>query len=144
MLYIPSGPTDPNVVFDPGFDQTAFFDYINATGLAASGGGIAPRNNFTSDWWTKFDLKITQELPGFAPDHRFAAFIYIENFGNLLNDDWGVLNEASFPRYQGIVDADIDRTAGVYIFNEFFTPTPQGRAADASLWEIRFGVNYNF
>ena len=142
LLYIPSGPSDPNVVFDPGFDQTAFFDYINASGLAAFGGGIAPRNFDKSDWWTKFDVKITQELPGFAPEHRFSAFIYIENFGNLLSDDWGVLNEASFPRYQGIVNADV--SGAVYTFNEFFTPSPQGRAADASLWELRFGVNYSF
>ena len=111
-------------------------------GLAAFGGGIAPRNFDHSDWWVKFDIKIEQELPGFAPEHRFAAFIYVENFGNLLNDDWGVLNEASFPRYQGIVDASI--SGGQYVFNEFFTPSPQGRAADASLWELRFGVSYRF
>ncbi len=154
LLYVPSGPSDPNVVFGPDFDQDAFFAYLDSSGLSKYAGSIAPRNSFTSNWWTKFDIKIEQELPGFSPDHRFAAFIFIENFGNLLNDDWGVLYEASFPRYQSVVefpntgppffnDAGIN-SQGQYLFNEFLLPDGQSRAADASLWELRFGITYRF
>ncbi|MGB5331025.1 MAG: hypothetical protein WBN05_00640, partial [Woeseiaceae bacterium] len=120
----------------------AFFQYLDSSGLSAYAGGIAPRNSFTSDWWTKFDVRIEQELPGFASEHRFAAFLVIENIGNLINDEWGVLYEADFPRYQSIVDADI--VGNQYEFNSFFTPDGQSRAADASLWEMRFGVTYRF
>ena len=154
LLYVPTGPSDSNVVFLDTFDQDAFFTYVEETGLSKYAGGIVKRNSFTSDWWTKFDIKIEQELPGFAPEHRFAAFFYIENFGNLLNDDWGVLKEASFPRFQAVVEFPDDGSffrnddgindSGQYVFKTFLTPDPQSRAADASLWEIRFGVKYNF
>ena len=152
LLYVPTGPTDQNVVFGPQFDTTAFFEYINATGLSAFAGGIAPRNYAKSSWWTKFDVRIEQELPGFSPEHRFKAFILIENFGNLLNDDWGVFYEFDFPRRQQVVefptvgfdDAGIDPVTGQYLYDRFTPPPGQSRAADASLYEIRFGVSYQF
>jgi len=29
LLYVPDGPNDPNVVYDPAFNQQAFFDFID-------------------------------------------------------------------------------------------------------------------
>jgi hypothetical protein len=146
LLYVPTGPSDPNVTFGPGFDTDAFFAYLNDTGLSGYAGGIAARNSLDSAWWHKYDIKIEQELPGFRPEHHFSAFMLIENFGNLINDDWGVLKEQSFPRNQPVVS--IDETAlhdtGVYIYESFQSPAPQARVAEASLWEIRFGVSYSF
>ena len=92
-------------VFDPGFDDAAFFALVDSVGLAR--GHTAPRNSHTGSWWTKFDFKVSQEIPGFG-DHKGSAFIIIENIGNLLNDDWGVLYEQSFPRNRPIVDATYD------------------------------------
>ncbi len=130
------------------FDQAAFFDYLAQSGLDEYAGEIAPRNSMTSSWWHKYDIRIQQELPGFAPEHRFAAFFLIENVGNLLNDDWGVLKEQGFPRNQAVVqlaDGDAGINAqGQYVYEQFFTPAPQSRVSDASLWEVRFGVSYDF
>lgn len=85
------------------------------------------RNSEQSSSWTKLDLKIEQEFPGFRPDDRASAFLVIDNLTNLINDDWGVLYEVSFPR---AVDVDDD--------------TPESRVGDASRYEIRFGVQYDF
>ncbi len=144
LLYIPTGPGDPNVSFAPTFDQQAFFDYIERSGLSQYAGEIAPRNALTSAWWQKFDVRIEQELPGFNPEHRFAGFLIIENVGNLINDDWGVLKEQSFPRNQQVVGFSLDTANNQYIYEEFFTPAPQSRVADASLWNIVVGVSYDF
>jgi len=73
-----------------------------------------------------------------------AAFLLIENVGNLLNDDWGVMNEESFPRTQAVVQIAEALQDGAYVYEQFFTPAPQPRVADASLWEVRFGVRYEF
>ncbi len=151
LLYMPTGPNDPLVVFDPGFDQQAFFEYAEANGLTGYGGGIVPRNVGNSNWWTKVDLRVSQEIPGFSRDHFANVYFTIENLGNLLNDDWGVLYERGFPRQAPIVDAsyiDVNGTPNdysddLYSFNEFI-PQTQSRSADASLWQIRFGFNYNF
>lgn len=144
LLYVPTGPSDPNVVFGAGFDQAGFFEYLSSSGLDKYAGGIAERNSLGSAWWQKYDIKIEQELPGFGEDHHFAAFMYIENVGNLLNDDWGVLNEQSFPRNLQLVGMGPINANGQYVYNSFQTPAPQARVADASLWEIRFGVKYSF
>ncbi|MGQ0835417.1 MAG: TonB-dependent receptor, partial [Gammaproteobacteria bacterium] len=144
LLYIPSGPTDPKVVFAPGFDQAAFFSYLEASGLNQYAGGIAPRNSLDGAWWHKFDLKISQELPSFVDGHKFSAFFMIENLGNLINDDWGVFNEQSFPHNLQLVEFTRNATTNQYNFNTFVTPAGQARVSDASLWEIRFGINYSF
>ena len=105
----------------------------------------------TSDWWTKFDFRVTQELPGFTSDHRANLYLVIENIGNLLNDDWGVLYERSFPRAAPIVEASYldpngtpdDYSDDVYLFENFIDQS-QSRSTRASLWSLRFGFNYNF
>ncbi|HET6630723.1 MAG TPA: TonB-dependent receptor, partial [Woeseiaceae bacterium] len=153
LLYIPTGPSDPLVRFGSvedengnlvPFDQDAFFTYLQQSGLSDFAGSIAPRNSMHSSWWHKYDIKIEQEFPGFLEGHNFGAFMIIENIGNLINDDWGVLKEQSFPRNVPVVEFEIDEATNQYIYNAFRTPAPQGRVADASLWEIRVGVNYDF
>lgn len=141
LLYVPDGLSDPNAVFADSFDTDAFFAWANSEGL--SQGKIIERNQVQSDWWTKFDIKIEQELPGFMSEHRSSIFFVIENFGNFLNDDWGVQYETSFPRAQAAVEASINDN-GQYVFEEFLDPTGQTRVSDSSLWEMRFGLKYTF
>lgn len=140
LVYIPT-ENDANVVYGPDFDLAAFNQFVEEQGLMR--GQINGRNAFNSSWWTKFDVKISQEFPGFMDGHKGSAFFVIENIGNLINDDWGVLKEVSFPRKQTIIDADIN-DQGQYVFNEFIIPQGQSTVADASLWEVRVGVKYTF
>ncbi|MDX2410960.1 MAG: TonB-dependent receptor, partial [Woeseiaceae bacterium] len=151
LMYMPTGPSDPLVVFDDDFQQDAFFDFAQANGLTKYGGQIVPRNSINGDWWTKFDVRVSQELPGFAEEHHAMIYFTIENLGNLINDDWGVLKERGFPRTAPIVEASYldpndtpwDFSDDLYSFNDF-NPQGQSRSADASLWALRFGFNYNF
>ena len=142
LLYVPTGPDDPLVVFADSFDTSAFFDFVNESGLSKYAGGIAPRNAFNSSWWGHFDLRIEQEFPGFRKDHHFAAFMVIRNFCNMINDNWCTLKEVGFPRTEGVVDMAIDN--GQYVYQEFFKPSGESRVADASLYEIRVGLKYDF
>ena len=82
------------------------------------------RNATDGSWWGKVDMKIEQKFqlgPGQA-----SAFMIIDNLTNLLNDDWGVLNEVNFPN---LVEEGDD---------------PEPRIGDASRYEIIFGVKYDF
>ena len=151
LLYMPSGPSDPKVSFDPLFDQAAFFAYAEANDLTGYGGQIVPRNSARSDWWTKFDLRVSQELPGFGKEHKANIYFTIKNVGNLLNDKWGVLYERGFPRTAAIVEAsylDVNGTPNdysddLYSFDAFI-PQGQSRVTRPSLWALRVGFNYNF
>ncbi|XOV80816.1 MAG: carboxypeptidase regulatory-like domain-containing protein [Aestuariibacter sp.] len=140
LLYVPD-ENDANVVYGPDFDLNAFNAFIESEGLTR--GQILGRNSLNSDWFTKFDVRISQELPGFAEGHKSSAFIVIENFGNLLNDDWGIMKEASFPRAQQTVRGSIN-DSGQYVYERFFNPAGVTTVADASLWEVRVGVKYKF
>ena len=144
LLYIPTGPSDPNVVFAPGFDQAAFFAYLEREGLTKYAGRIAPRNSIKGPWWHKFDLKIAQELPSFIEGHKFSAFVVIENLGNLIDDDLGVMEEQTFPHNEQLVGFSLAPGGTQYNYNTFVSPAGPSRDADASLWEIRFGLSYSF
>jgi hypothetical protein len=149
LLYVPTGLDDPNFAIGTDgdgnpFETGAFFDFLEESGLSKYAGGIAPRNEFNSKWWTKVDLRIEQELPGFMDDHKASAFFVIENLGNMLNDDWGVLYEASFPRAVTVADVEIN-DAGQYQYNSFRDiSNVQSRAGAPSLWSVRLGVEYKF
>jgi hypothetical protein len=41
------------------------------------------------DWVNSFDLRLSQELPGFFKDHKSELWLDIQNVGNLLNKEWG-------------------------------------------------------
>lgn len=137
---MPTGLDDANVVFGDDFDTDAFFAWVDSEDLDS---GTMERNSLSSDWWSKFDLRIDQELPGWRADDRLNAFFVIENLGNLLNDEWGVMYEGAFPRFQAAVDGSIDEQ-GRFVFNEFNDPAGQTRVTDASLWSARMGIRYEF
>jgi hypothetical protein len=141
LAYIPNS-ADPRVVYGDDFDVSAFNQWIESEGLEQYRGSILPRNSQRADWWIKFDAKIEQEFPGFAEGHTGSAFFVIENLGNLINDDWGILRQGSFVA-EAVVDATIN-DAGQYSYDSFIAPSIQTIQQDASLWEVRFGVNYKF
>ncbi|NQY97876.1 MAG: TonB-dependent receptor [Henriciella sp.] len=96
----------------------ADFGFFNEVEVLQPG---VERNSEESDWWTKVDLRVEQEFPGLRPQDRSSAFVVIDNLTNLINDDWGVLVEPGSPP----IDA-------------------QSRVGDASLWQVRLGVRYEF
>ncbi|TPH16485.1 TonB-dependent receptor [Litorilituus lipolyticus] len=140
LLYVPA-VNDPNVVYADGFDKEAFDAFVESEGLAR--GQIQGRNAHNADWWTTFDLKLTQELPGFSADHRGSAFIIVKNIGNMLNDDWGVMSKGSFVGNRMVEISANDQ--GQYVFEEFNDGNQEQDIQNKpSLWEIRVGVSYNF
>ena len=138
LLYVPT-ENDSKVVYGSNFDQAAFNDFIKSEGLKR--GAIMGRNSLDGGWWTKFDVRVEQQFPGFIKGHKASAYFVIENFGNMLNDDWGVLKEGSF--LQGAVESSITAN-GQYSYDSFTSPSSQSRVTDASLWEIRIGMKYDF
>ncbi len=102
------------------YDFTPFLDFepnVLEPGVA--------RNAATGSWWRKLDLRVDLEMPGFRQNDAFSAFLVIDNLTNLLNDDWGILKQHNFPRTVEL-------------------GTNEPRIGDASRYEIRFGIQYNF
>ena len=98
LLYVPTGVNDPLVSYSNAAIAQQFDSFISSTKLAKYRGMVAPRNAFTSNWITKIDLHLSQELPlPLSSKARFTVFADIENFTNLINKNWGQIREFAFP-----------------------------------------------
>ncbi len=139
LLYIPT-LTDSKVTFLTEADKTAFNAWVTAAGLEGYRGSILPRNAIEGSWWNKWDVRVEQQFPGFNVEHKGSVFFAIENVGNLLNDDWGIVREG------GAQNSAVTTTvngSGQYVY-KFNNPTAENRRIEPSLWEMRIGVKYNF
>ena len=139
LLYVPTGLDDPNVVFGPDFDTTAFYDFVEREDL---GVGFQARNAHHASWTTRFDLRLDQELPTFAEGTYAKFFFKIYNLGNLLNDEWGHVNDAQFFTIQQ-VESSLD-AQGRFVFEEFNNQQLNDLQENASLWEVRAGLEFSF
>ena len=148
LLYVPTGPNDPLFASTSfGGDaamQQEFFNYIANSELAQYAGGIAPRNGDNSRWQTMVDVRIKQELPAFDPEHRLMLTLDIENFGNLLNSDWGRVERTRYEYERAVVSAAI--VGNQY---EYFDLNNEDRIQNLevlsqSVWQIQLGLKYDF
>ena len=141
LLYVPL-ENDPNVVYDMSADEiNAFNDFIASNGLER--GEITGRNAENSDWFVKFNFKLTQELPGFMEGHKGEAFFVIDNLTNLLNDDWGVLKKGPFVG-ASMIETSLD-DQGRYVYSGFNGNNANTSVqTDASVWQMRVGLRYTF
>lgn len=145
LFYVPTDANDPNVDLSGIADEAAFFSFLDENGLNDFAGEIAPRNAFNDDWWFKVDMRISQELPGFREGDRASVFMVMENLGNFINSDWGVLRQNGFPNTAEIVDVDYDAVNNVYSYSNFDPNSNDGAVSvGASTWEFRVGARYDF
>ncbi len=163
LFYVPqadgsgqvTATSDPLVRYGSAFNLADFNSYLQRTGLIEYAGGIAPRNAFKSPDVNTIDLHIEQELPAFFPGGaRISAYAVVENFGNLLNDEWGVLQQLGFPFYSTDVvavncaAANCGTTAApvrgnFYQYNQLVQDTAS-QFVGVSVWQVKFGVRYKF
>lgn len=115
------------------FDGAAFALYGDAFFPGNDGDGVivpgTERNGFTNPSWTKLDLRISQELPGVRSQDRAEVFMVIDNLTNLINSDWGILQQTPFPNTRVRNSAGQDQPFAINA---------------ASTYEIRFGARYDF
>ena len=175
-LYIPTPGSDPRVVYSSDFDVAGFFNYVEENDIPV--GGILDPYSLTSDDWNNiWDLRFQQELPGIpgfdrlVGQIRFKLILDIENFLNLLNDDWGRFTNG--PRFgqANIVRADLISAADlaangvdgataltgdaprttcqqatdcVYRFTDFDDDPTVFTSRPNSVYEIRLTLRYDF
>jgi outer membrane receptor for ferrienterochelin and colicin len=145
LLYIPSGPGD--VLFGSEQEEAAFWQFVYSDEyLNSRRGTVAKRNEALSPWVNQFDVRIAQELPGFMSGHKSEIWLDILNIGNLLNKDWGQIEETGFPFGRGVVDyGGIDPATGKYVYR--FNEPDALRVYDdrgISRWSLQVGFRYKF
>jgi hypothetical protein len=146
LLYVPdvsAFDADPAVTYDSVATYEAFRDYVVANGLEQ--GKIVKRNSKRMSSFTKVDLHMEQELPGFMEGTRFKVFFDMENLLNALNDKWG--SYRTFSSAESIVDVTCGGapagTCPQYVYSGFREPNPS-TSSRVSLWSARLGFRVEF
>ena len=139
LLYVPSGASDPNVVFGDDFSIDEFFAFVDREGLST---GFQPRNGQHAKWTRRVDIRIDQEFPTGLGGAKGRIYFKMYNVGNILNEDWGQVWDAEFFSVQ-VVDSGLN-DAGQYVFEEFNDRSISDLIEERSLWEIRLGIGFSF
>ncbi|WP_299946670.1 TonB-dependent receptor [uncultured Microbulbifer sp.] len=146
LPYIPSGEGDSIMDFESGLSYAEIMEIARLAGVAGYAGGQVDKYSDTMPWVTTMDLAITQEMPGFLSEHRSVIYLTIDNFANLLNDDWGKVYDLEFPQ-QILFDYDVNES-GQYIYYEPFgglnTDNYERFQVEQSTWRVKLGLKYTF
>ena len=145
LLYIPKGPGD--VKFGSAAEEAAFWAYVGQDKYLQSHlGEVAQRNAARAPWVKNVDMRISQELPGFMKGHKSEIWLDILNVGNLINKDWGRIEEIPFPGSRGIVEyGGIDAATGKYVYRwNGADNTAIYDDRGISRWALQVGFRYKF
>jgi len=149
LLFVPGARGD--VSFGSQAEEDGFFDFLAANpGLARFAGQVVDRNSASSPWVNNVDLRFTQEIPGLFKGNKGVIWVDVLNVGNLIDSDWGHIDQVPFSFNRGIVDfGGIDAVTGKYVFR-FNTPDTVDRLSNqqgstqSSRWQLQLGVRYTF
>jgi hypothetical protein len=141
LFYVPKG--DGSDVILNGISQADFDSFLKQTGLDKYKGQIVPRNAFTSPWFNKIDVRVSQDLPN-PLGHRAKVMVDIENVGNLLDHKWGRASSVPFPYMAPAVDVSYDQASGKYIYSNLRNPSATTVDVFASVWRVSLGLMYDF
>ncbi|RZZ88981.1 MULTISPECIES: TonB-dependent receptor [Pseudoxanthomonas] len=160
LFYVPKGTGDVyfgkfnangTVAVDSAMEKR-FYDWLaTKPELAAYKGSYAPANAFRTGFINTFDLRLSQQIPGFFKGNKAEVWVDIQNVGNLLNKKWGNIYDYGF-----YADASVASLVGisrdgkyVYNFTGASSPTVANSDADGfnvgvSQWSLQVGLRYEF
>jgi len=156
LMYIPSKAGSGEVVFygkdaaESAANEAKFWAVVDANPeLARAKGGVVSRNNAFAKFTNSFDLRISQEVPGFSSRHKGVLTFDILNVGNLLNKRWGRIDEVAFQSAGGLARSFVNYKGldanGKYIYavtdvEDYVTRQVKGE----SQWAAQVTLRYEF
>ena len=153
LIYIPAQKGEVKFVSDA--DENAFFAFIEQDKyLKSHKGEYAGSNAVYAPWLHRFDLRVAQDFRVRVGEslNTLQLSVDILNFGNLLNNTWGipkndmsVSNNGAILKYEGKDASNVPSFSfakdkeGNYITETFATDYYYGNT-----WRLQFGVRYIF
>jgi hypothetical protein len=154
LFYVPTGIGDTtvsyNAVANPTFEAD-LDEFISSTDcLNDHRGSIVTRNNCKTSYTNVFSLRLKQEIK--FSNMAFDLMLDIENFGNLLNSDWGRVESYTSPSVVAPANVSIPVAGGPYLLEptSSYAGTPSTVvsspeiAALPSVYRIQLGVRFRF
>ncbi len=165
LLYIPNGPSDPNVVYrdtvvnnvvtrTAAQNQTDFLNYVDNLDCAKEAKGrVIERNTCSNDWYFDLDVNFSQTVPGPFKGDSLKFTVTVDNFLNLLDQNWNTFRKRQFASLINVVGTTTGTSgagvgpvdsSGRYIINSFAPDDTRDLVTSASLWRLKVGVSYKF
>ncbi|MEL6254204.1 MAG: carboxypeptidase regulatory-like domain-containing protein [Bacteroidota bacterium] len=147
LIYIPTDAEIDQMQFagtNAAAQRTALKAYIGQDEyLSDNRGTYAEKYGALSPWYGKIDLRILQDL--YLPnDQKIQLSIDVLNFGNLINDSWGVRQQATFTGLAQPIGVSVDDGNPVYSFDTSQTQTFFNDFSLLSRWQLQLGLRYEF
>ncbi|MCF6181337.1 carboxypeptidase regulatory-like domain-containing protein [Lutibacter sp.] len=142
LIYVPTTSEISQMTFS-GAGQGAAFDQFIAQDNYLSGrrGKYAERYGAVSPWRGKWDMKFIQELK-VSKDNSIQFSIDILNIGNLINSDWGLVQQPNAIQPIGV---SVDGTGNpTYTFDPSLQKSFVYSSSLLSRWQMQFGLRYIF
>ena len=153
LMYVPTGANDPLITGDAGF-LADLDEFISGEGcLNGARGGIIGRNSCETDWVNILSVRLQQEIK--FGETAVDLFLDIENFGNLINSDWGRVDSYTAP--SNVAPAIVGIDAGnpnQYVLTPSASYDPAVGASSvvpqpaiariASAYRLQLGVRFRF
>jgi hypothetical protein len=151
-LQFRSGNVD--VFFDSQTSVDTFRNIVRTFGLPT---GILPKGVLNNPDVMRFDFQLSQKVPSPIKGHTVDLTLDVQNIGNLINADWGLVKEFTDSRAGGrITNVTCATSTGTAINNTsaacpayrysnvnsgILTPTIN---PETSAWTVLFGIRYGF
>ena len=148
LIYIPTSSEIGQMTFSGGqADADGFNNYIAQDDyLSERRGQYAERYGALAPWRGKWDVKFLQDYNVKISEDKTNTIqfsIDILNFGNLLNSDWGLIQQPNNVQPIGLTSNPGDPDP-IYSFNPDQKETFGYDSSLASRWQMQFGLRYIF
>ena len=149
LFYVPTDPLDPFISGDPAF-LADLDEFISTTDcLNDFRGSAVTRNNCRTSYTNVFSVRLMQEIK--FGNMGFDLMLDIENFGNLLNSDWGRVESYTAPSNVAPANVEIPVAGGPYLLTPTASYIPGVRVVSSpeiatlpSVYRIQFGLRFRF
>ncbi len=140
LIYIPTSADLSKMNFTSAENKADYEKFIqNDKYLSSHRGQYAERGCVTAPWYSRFNLKVSQDIyinsNGKRP-HTITVGVDINNVANLLNSEWGCIQQVSSDQI-----IKYDTKTSVYTFT---APTWNKFNSAVSAWQMLLNLRYSF
>ena len=147
LLYVPTAAEVNSMQFSGTGQAEAFNAYIGQDDyLSGIRGQYTERYGALAPWRGRWDMKFMQDMNfkvGGDAVNTLQFSIDILNVGNLINSDWGLVQQPNNVQPIGVT-VDPDTSVPTYTFNPDQTETFGYDSSLLSRWQAQFGLRYIF
>jgi len=141
LLYIPTASELNQMTFSGAGQAEAFEAFIQQDDyLSDNRGEYAERYGALAPWKGRWDMKILQDIK-LNDKNKIQLSVDVLNIGNLVNSNWGVVEQPGFNQLLGV---SVDAGNPTYTFDPDLQNTFTAATDARSRWRAQFGVRYIF